>query len=187
MIHRGKHNIPYGFMGLVTLTAGAFTYVTYHDYAMEVSNNLSDALDSVQSSELFIPADQDSLKDSMIGETENNKDGNDENENAKDNSALDNAEGNNKGDEKLQSIEGEKEQEEVLEKETPKESDPEEIDPKNQLKRVGQQDKENRKTENSPKIQSETDEPTKTNIEGKKGGSSKNKKKKTIKHRKVNI
>lgn len=182
MIHRGSHNIPYGFMGLVTLTAGAFTYVTYHDYATEVSNELSDALDSVQSSELFIPADQDSLKDSMVGETENNKDGNDENENAKDNSALDNAEENNNEDEKLQSIEGEKEQEEVLEKETPKESDPEGSDPKNELKRVGQQDKENRKTENSPKVRSETDELTKTKEEGKKGGSSK---KKTIKHRKL--
>lgn len=184
MIHRGKHNIPYGFMGLVTLTAGAFTYVTYHDYAMEVSNNLSDALDSVQSSELFIPADQDSLKDSMIGETQNN---NDEIKNTEETFTLDNAEKTDVNDEKVQSVEGEKDVQEVVEKETPKESDPEEIDPKNQLKRVGQQDKENRKTENSPKIQSETDEPTKTNIEGKKGGSSKNKKKKTIKHRKVNI
>lgn len=186
MIHRGSHNIPYGFMGLVTLTAGAFTYVTYQDYATEVSNDLSKAL---QSSELFIPAEQDSLKDST--EEDNNNEGAMV-ANEGDEIPLENAVSNDDNTENTQSIESEKDSEKLLEKETPKQSDQRDIDqreieqedsndPKIVPKRDGQQNKENRKTEISPKVRSETDEQTKSN-----GGSKKSRSpKKTIKHRKT--
>ena len=174
LIHRGSHNIPYGFMGLVTLTAGAFTYVTYQDYATEVSSNLSEALDSVQSSELFIPADQDSLKDSVMEESQNSSDLLEEvNENT-----LDNAVENTEDIEKEQSISADTN----MEKEMPKESDTDDKDPKKEVKRIVEQDKEIEKTKKSPKVHSETDEPTKTNGGGKKSGPSK---KKTVKHRKA--
>lgn len=32
LIHTGKYDVPYGFMGLVTLVIGSFTYATYMDY-----------------------------------------------------------------------------------------------------------------------------------------------------------
>ena len=174
MIHRGTHNIPYGFMGLVTLAAGTFTYVTYRDYANEVSTDLSNALDSIQSSEIFIPAQQDSLKDtteeanSLVENTTEN-----------DNNVLDNAVLNNDSFENNQSISGRENPSNLLEKETPKESSQEEI-AENTLKKDGEQIKENRKTENSAKVQSETDEQTKSGGTSKKSALSK----KTVKHRK---
>lgn len=64
VIRGNSHGIPYAFMGLVTLAAGTFTYVTYKDYSDEIASGISETLDSVQSSELFIPskeADPDSI------------------------------------------------------------------------------------------------------------------------------
>ena len=62
---KGNSNgIPYAFMGLVTLAAGTFTYVTYKDYSDEIASGISETLDSVQSSELFIPS-KESESDSI--------------------------------------------------------------------------------------------------------------------------
>lgn len=174
MIHRGTHNIPYGFMGLVTLAAGTFTYVTYRDYANEVSTDLSNALDSIQSSEIFIPAQQDSLKD-MTEEANFLVENTAEN----DNNILDNAVLNNDSFENNQSSSGEENPSNLLEKETPKEFSQEGI-AENSLKKDGEQIKENRKTENSAKMQLETDEQTKSGGTSKKSALSK----KTVKHRK---
>jgi hypothetical protein len=58
LMHRGNGNIPYGFMGLATIAAGTFTYVTYTDYLNELSSGISESLDSMQSSEMFIPSDE---------------------------------------------------------------------------------------------------------------------------------
>lgn len=58
LMHRGNGNIPYGFMGLVTIAAGTLTYVTYTDYLNELSSDISESLDSMQSSEMFIPSDE---------------------------------------------------------------------------------------------------------------------------------
>ena len=56
LMNRGSYDIPYGFMGIATIAAGTFTYVTYTDYANEISSGISETLDTVQSSELFIPS-----------------------------------------------------------------------------------------------------------------------------------
>jgi hypothetical protein len=56
LMNRGAYDIPYGFMGIATIAAGTFTYVTYQDYANEVSTGISETLDSIQSTELFIPS-----------------------------------------------------------------------------------------------------------------------------------
>jgi outer membrane biosynthesis protein TonB len=56
LMHRGKNDIPYGFMSIATIAAGSFTYVTYKDYSNEISSGISDTLDSIQSSEIFIPS-----------------------------------------------------------------------------------------------------------------------------------
>ena len=53
---RGTNNIPYGFMSIATIAIGSFTYVTYKDYSNEISSGISDTLDSIQSSEMFIPS-----------------------------------------------------------------------------------------------------------------------------------
>ena len=60
MMNRGKYDVPYGFMAIATFAAGTFTYVTYQDYANEISSGISETLDSVQSSELFIPSNEES-------------------------------------------------------------------------------------------------------------------------------
>ncbi len=52
-INRGTNDIPYGFMAISTAAVGAFTYVTYTDYADEIASGISDTLDSIQSTELF--------------------------------------------------------------------------------------------------------------------------------------
>ena len=33
LISTGKYDVPYAFMGLVTVAVGSFTYVTYMDYS----------------------------------------------------------------------------------------------------------------------------------------------------------
>ena len=61
-MHRGTNDIPYGFMAISTLAVGAFTYVTYSDYANELSTGISETIDQLQSNELFNnsePNDQD--------------------------------------------------------------------------------------------------------------------------------
>jgi len=52
-INRGTNDIPYGFMAISTAAVGAFTYVTYTDYADEIASGISETLDSIQSTELF--------------------------------------------------------------------------------------------------------------------------------------
>ena len=52
-IHSGVSNVPYAFMGLVTLVAGTFTYVTYSDYSNEMNENLAKTVESIQSTEMF--------------------------------------------------------------------------------------------------------------------------------------
>ena len=59
LIHRGKADIPYGFMGIATAAVGTFTYVTYKDYANEISSGISETLDTIQSTELFIPSENE--------------------------------------------------------------------------------------------------------------------------------
>lgn len=56
LINRGTSDIPYGFMAIATFAAGTFTYVTYKDYANEISTGISETLDTIQSTELFIPS-----------------------------------------------------------------------------------------------------------------------------------
>ena len=56
LMHRGKNNIPYGFMSIATIAIGSVTYVTYKDYSNEISAGISDTIDSIQSSEMFIPS-----------------------------------------------------------------------------------------------------------------------------------
>ena len=172
MIHRGTHNRPYGFMGLVTLTAGTFTYVTYRDYANEVSDDLANALNSIQNSEFFIPADEDPLKDSL--DTTNNEN------TVADSDSTENAVVIEDNVENIQSISGKETTEETLEKETPKESGQEGME-ESSLKRDAEKEKENRKTENSPKVRFETNEQTKSNGGSKKGVLTK----KTVKRRKI--
>ena len=55
-MNRGTSDIPYGFMAIATVAAGTFTYVTYQDYANEISTGISETLDTIQSTELFIPS-----------------------------------------------------------------------------------------------------------------------------------
>ena len=52
-MHRGTNDIPYGFMAISTVAVGAFTYVTYSDYANELSTGISETIDQLQSNELF--------------------------------------------------------------------------------------------------------------------------------------
>ena len=52
-MHRGINDIPYGFMAISTVAVGAFTYVTYSDYANELSTGISETIDQLQSNELF--------------------------------------------------------------------------------------------------------------------------------------
>ena len=56
LMNRGSSDIPYGFMAIATVAAGTFTYVTYQDYANEISTGISETLDTIQSTELFIPS-----------------------------------------------------------------------------------------------------------------------------------
>ena len=71
MMNRGKSDIPYGFMAIATFAAGTFTYVTYQDYANEISSGISETLDSIQSTELFIPSAQDNTEPLFSTSTEN--------------------------------------------------------------------------------------------------------------------
>jgi len=58
-MHRGTNDIPYGFMAISTVAVGAFTYVTYTDYANEISTGISETLDNLQSNELFNASTQE--------------------------------------------------------------------------------------------------------------------------------
>ena len=59
LMRGGKNDIPYAFMGIATIVIAGFTYVTYKDYANEVASGISDTLETIQSSELFIPSKDD--------------------------------------------------------------------------------------------------------------------------------
>ena len=72
-IHSGVSNVPYAFMALVTVVAGTFTYVTYRDYSDEINENLTNTIESVQSSDMFnnenTPVNTDNLFEQNEGET----------------------------------------------------------------------------------------------------------------------
>lgn len=59
LMRGGKNDIPYAFMGIATIVIAGFTYVTYKDYADEVASGISDTLETIQSSELFIPSKEE--------------------------------------------------------------------------------------------------------------------------------
>jgi hypothetical protein len=42
MIYNGANGVPYAVVGMVTLVAGVFTYVTYSDYANELSDTMEE-------------------------------------------------------------------------------------------------------------------------------------------------
>ena len=60
-IHSGAYNVPYAFMGLVTLAAGTFTYVTYSDYSKAGQENLEETIDSLQSTDMLSGNNSDDL------------------------------------------------------------------------------------------------------------------------------
>lgn len=60
-MHRGTNDIPYGFMAISTVAVGAFTYVTYSDYANELSTGISETLDNLQSNELFNASNEEQV------------------------------------------------------------------------------------------------------------------------------
>lgn len=66
IMNSGNSDVPYAFMGIVTAVMGAFAYVTYKDYADEVASNISETLDTVQSSELFIPSKENDEAPSLF-------------------------------------------------------------------------------------------------------------------------
>ena len=39
LLRTGQYNVPYAFMGITTLAMGAFTYVTYKDYATNIEED----------------------------------------------------------------------------------------------------------------------------------------------------
>lgn len=47
-IHTGAWNLPYAVMGMVTIVAGTFTYVTYNDYINDIGESISDTVDSLK-------------------------------------------------------------------------------------------------------------------------------------------
>ena len=59
LMRGGQNDVPYAFMGIATIVIAGFTYVTYKDYADEVASGISDTLETIQSSELFIPSKDD--------------------------------------------------------------------------------------------------------------------------------
>ena len=60
-MHRGTNDIPYGFMAISTVAVGAFTYVTYSDYANEISTGISETIDQLQSNELFNASNEEQV------------------------------------------------------------------------------------------------------------------------------
>lgn len=76
LMNRGKSDIPYGFMAIATAAVGTFTYVTYQDYANEISSGISETLDSIQSTELFIPSAEESNEPLFSTLTDSNNDEN---------------------------------------------------------------------------------------------------------------
>ena len=60
-MHRGTNDIPYGFMAISTVAVGAFTYVTYSDYANEISTGISETFDQLQSNELFNASNEEQV------------------------------------------------------------------------------------------------------------------------------
>ena len=82
IMNSGNSDVPYAFMGIVTAVMGVFAYVTYKDYADEVASNISETLDTVQSSELFIPSEENDETPSLF-ET-----GNVQEESEKENTSL---------------------------------------------------------------------------------------------------
>ena len=59
LMRGGQNDVPYAFMGIATIVIAGFTYVTYKDYADEVASGISDTLETIQSSELFIPSKEE--------------------------------------------------------------------------------------------------------------------------------
>ena len=52
LLKTGKYNVPYAFMGITTLAMGAFTYVTYKDYATNIDEEDVDEEDSFETQTL---------------------------------------------------------------------------------------------------------------------------------------
>jgi len=47
-LYTGAWNLPYAVMGMVTMVAGTFTYVTYNDYINDIGESISDTVDSLK-------------------------------------------------------------------------------------------------------------------------------------------
>jgi outer membrane biosynthesis protein TonB len=58
-IHSGTYNVPYAFMGLVTLVAATFTYATYSDYSNAAQENLEETVNSLQSNDILSGTNSD--------------------------------------------------------------------------------------------------------------------------------
>jgi len=56
-LHTGAWNLPYAVMGMVTIVAGTFTYVTYNDYINDIGESISGTVDSLKD---FSPFSEDS-------------------------------------------------------------------------------------------------------------------------------
>jgi hypothetical protein len=56
-LHTGAWNLPYAVMGMVTIVAGTFTYVTYNDYINDIGESVSETVDSLKD---FSPFSEDS-------------------------------------------------------------------------------------------------------------------------------
>ena len=69
-IRSGVSNIPYAFMALVTVVAGTFTYVTYKDYSGEMDENLTNTIESIQSSDMFNNENTSSNTDDLFEQEE---------------------------------------------------------------------------------------------------------------------
>ena len=47
-LYTGAWNLPYAVMGMVTIVAGTFTYVTYNDYINDIGESISGTVDSLK-------------------------------------------------------------------------------------------------------------------------------------------
>jgi hypothetical protein len=73
-LHTGAWNLPYAVMGMVTIVAGTFTYVTYNDYINDIGESISDTVDSLKDFSPFSENSPSSSNPNDLGIFESNAD-----------------------------------------------------------------------------------------------------------------
>ena len=141
IMYNGPGGIPYAAIGMVTIAAGVFSYVTYADYKKEEEDNAAKLAQDEQSGTLFTSVFWQET-DASTEEGENEEDEKEEDEKEEEEGEKEKEEEEEEEEEEKEEEEGEKEEKEEEKEESPRKEE----EPGEKFKMGGKRSKKKRNT-----------------------------------------